>query len=59
MGITGGVYSRGCTEDRNGSAKAPMMTSALLQRFISWMSDVLLDLRASVEVHEYDSIRIL
>lgn len=60
MAITGGVHTaEDVLKSMMAGAKAAMMTSALLQRGISWMGDVLQDLRAWMEVHEYESIRIM
>lgn len=58
MAITGGVHSAtDVLKSMMAGARVAMMTSALLENGISHLAKVLVDLRAWMEEHEYESIR--
>ena len=58
LAITGGVHtSYDVLKAMMAGARVAMMTSALLQRGIPYLSTVLEELKAWMEGHEYESIR--
>lgn len=60
LAITGGVHTaEDVVKSMMAGAKVAMMTSAILENGIGHVSQVLAGLRAWMEEHEYESIRIM